>query len=347
MTRASSRRTVAALGEFELIKLIQSSIATSNLPSPYGIGDDAAILRPSPGYEWLTSKDLLIEGIHFDPSLSSYQDIGYKAAAVNVSDIAAMGGIPLYLLLGLAIPPSTPVLNIQNLYRGLNKLCKEYEIKLIGGDTTASRSDICLSLTIIGKIRSKQALCRGGAKVGDLIYVTGTLGDSGAGLRLLRQTAHSTTKQLPKSVIRFLIKRHLHPTPPVQFSHLLAMRQLATSAIDISDGLSGDIRHICQASHVGALIQGPQIPRSTQCVQYLNHDDHSFIDLALHSGEDYELLFTVSPNKQEPLRRIATRLGQHISQIGTIQPYTKKIYLQQIDGSRIRMIKQSYDHFYE
>ena len=347
MSRSPSRRTVGNLGEFEIIRLLHHAIAQSSLPPPHGIGDDSAVIPPTPGYEWLVSKDLLIEGIHFDRNLSSHRDIGYKAAAVNVSDIAAMGGIPHYLLVGLAIPPSTTVVDIRSLYRGLNALCKKYEIKLIGGDTCASRTDLCISLTIIGKVKSGQALRRGGAKAGDLIYVTGTLGDSGAGLRLLRRPSQQITRQLSKSVVGFLIKRHLHPTPQVSLGRLLSERRIATSAIDLSDGLSGDIRHICQASHVGAVIYAQQIPISRPCATYMNHCQESPMNLALHSGEDYELLFTIPPKQRQQLERMARSLDQKISLIGSIKHERQKIYIQQADGTCELLSKQSYDHFHQ
>ena len=345
MPRTPSRRTVSSLGEFELITLMKKIISDGNLQPPEGIGDDAAVLKHKLGYEWLVSKDLLIEGIHFDPNVSTYRDIGYKAAAVNISDIAAMGGIPQFLLVGLAMPKSLSLGHVQTLYRGLNSLCKEFEVKLIGGDTSASKRDMFISLTIIGKIKSGQALCRKGAKVGDLIYVTGTLGDSGAGLRLLQRNTNQRSRQLPQSVVRFLIKRHRRPTPRVNFGRLLSERGLATAAIDLSDGLSGDLYHICQASKVGAVIDAPNIPISSQCTTYAKHSHDSSIHLSLHSGEDYELLFTTSPNKQKQLERIASQTGQKITSIGMIQRHSTGINLKRSDGSHQTMPRQSYDHF--
>ncbi|GJL49462.1 MAG: thiamine-monophosphate kinase [Nitrospirales bacterium] len=345
MPRPPSRRIVSSLGEFELIKILQQTLANCSLPSPRGIGDDAAIIKPTSDDEWLVSKDLLLEGIHFDSSYSSYQAIGYKSAAVNISDMAAMGGTPKFLLVGLAIPPSHPLAHVQALYRGLRDLCKEFRISVIGGDTVASRTDVCISMTIIGKVKAGHALCRGGAKVGDSIYVTGTLGDSGAGLRLLQHRSTQQTRQLPKSVVRFLIQRHLHPTPRVHLGQLLAKRRLASAAIDLSDGLSGDLHHLCEASHVGAEIEMSKIPISSQCAKYIKNRHESRIDLTLASGEDYELLFTVSPHHQQPLKRMAARLGHMITRLGTICAHQQGLHLLLEDGSRQGLPRNSYEHF--
>ncbi len=347
MTRSPSRGTISNLGEFEIIRLIQRSISQSSLPSPHGIGDDAALIKPHVNHEWLVSKDLLVEGIHFDTRLSSFLDIGYKAAAVNLSDIAAMGGTPLYLLLGLAIPSSTPTVNIRSLYRGLNAFCKKFGVKVIGGDTCASRTDICLSITIIGKIKARHALCRDGAKAGDRIYVSGTLGDSGAGLRLLQKKKNRNPGQLPQSVVRFLIMRHQRPTPRVELGQLLSKHQIASSAIDLSDGLSGDLHHICQASQVGASIDTPELPISRQCTSYMKYSRDSLMELVLNSGEDYELLFTVPPQKQLQLQKFTKSLGLQITPIGIIQHHKQKIYSKLADGSCIPMNRKSFDHFHQ
>jgi len=347
MPHTPSRRTVSDLGEFELIKIFQQTLANCGLPSPRGIGDDAAIIQPSSGEEWLISKDLLLEGIHFDSNYASFQEIGYKAAAVNVSDIAAMGGTPQYLFVGLAVPSSQPLTHVRALYRGLRDLCREFGVAVIGGDTCASKTDACISITIIGKVKTGHALRRDEAKVGDGIYVTGTLGDSGAGLRLLQNPSPQHTGQLPKSVVRFLMKRHLHPTPRIQLGQLLAKRRLASAAIDLSDGLSGDLHHLCKASLVGAEIEMSKIPISSACATYCKDRHESSMDLALASGEDFELLFTASPRHHQSLKRMTSRLGHMITRIGTIRPHQQGLHLMLEDGSRQALPRNSYDHFHQ
>ena len=347
MTYAPSRRSVSHLGEFELITLMKHTLSDCHLPPPRGIGDDAAVIRQSSNYEWLVSNDLFIENIHFDASFSSYRQIGYKAAAVNISDIAAMGGNPEYLMAGLAVPQSTSVMSIRALYHGLKAICKEFNLKLIGGDTSVSPTKVFISITIIGKVKCGEALCRAGAKVGDHIYVTGTLGDSVAGLHLLQNPTHTVIGQLPKSIVRFLIKRHLHPTPRVRLGRFLSQRKFATAAIDLSDGLSGDLYHLCQASRVGATIEERRIPISRQCSTYAKQTHESSMKLSLNGGEDYELLFTAPPHQHKQLEQLARRLKQTITYIGIIQNRKHGLQLKKVDGGLQPIPRHSYDHFHQ
>ncbi|MCA9472027.1 MAG: thiamine-phosphate kinase [Nitrospirales bacterium] len=346
MPPTPSRRTVADTGEFEVIRALQATIGDSNLVSPYGIGDDAAVLPQKAGYECVISKDLFIEGIHFDRRFSTFSDIGYKATAVNVSDMAAMGAAPLYLLAGLAVPSSCQLAQIRAIYRGIRQLCKRYDMKIVGGDTCASRRDIVISLTILGSVKTHHALSRGGAKRGDLIFVTGTLGDSGAGLRLLQRQTKGSTGHVPQSVVRFLKRRHLQPSPKIHLGQLLAQHRLATAAIDLSDGLSGDISHLCRASHVGALIDLAQLPVSRQCSAFLAAHRNLSKDLILHWGEDYELLFTVPSRKRSQLESLASDIRQSITCIGSIRHQKHGISLRREDGSSQPLTQQSYTHFH-
>ena len=347
MPPTPSRRTVADLGEFDVIRLLQTTISECSLASPYGIGDDAAVLPTTSGHEYVISKDLLIEGIHFDQRMSTFLEIGYKAAAVNVSDIAAMGGTPLYLLVGLAVPSSLQLNQIRALYQGMRKLCRQHDIKVIGGDTCASRKDVIISLTILGTVETHHALSRAGAKHGDLIYVTGTLGDSGAGLRLFQHQSTRSTRQVPQSVVRFLRKRHLQPSPRIHLGQLLVKYRLATAAIDLSDGLSGDLTHLCRASNVGAIIDMGQIPISRQCSTYLQVLESSVQDQVLHWGEDYELLFTIPSRKREKLEKLSSRVGHGITRIGRICHQKHGISIKRKDGSSHPLIRQSYTHFHD
>ena len=347
MPPTPSRRTVADLGEFDVIQLLKTTISGCNLAPPYGIGDDAAVLPPNPGHEYVISKDLLIEGIHFDRRISTFTDIGYKAAAVNVSDIAAMGGTPLFLLVGLAIPPSLPLTQVRALYQGLRKLCKQHDIKIIGGDTCASRKDVIISLTILGTVKRHHVLSRTGAKHGDLIYVTGTLGDSGAGLHLLQHQSKRFARQVPQTVVRFLKKRHLQPSPRIHLGQLLAKHQLATAAIDLSDGLSGDLTHLCRASKVGAMIDMEQIPISRPCSIYLQTHKSIAQDQVLHWGEDYELLFTIPSRKRPQLEKFIAQVGHGITHIGRICPQRHGLSVHRQDGSSYPLIPESYTHFHD
>ena len=342
----SQRRRLSDLSEFQLIQAIARGFGSSPSPSLLkGIGDDASIIQSHPDHNWLVSTDLLIEGIHFNLRFASFYDIGYRAAVANLSDIAAMGGIPKFLLIALAIPPHYSMLDLHTLYRGLLSPCRPHHVQLIGGDTSASRKDIFLSVTIMGTIEPNRALPRSGAQVGDHIYATGTLGDSSAGLALLQSKKKNSKQTLGHRTSQFLMNRHLRPTPRLAMGRLLARYQLANAAIDLSDGLSGDLIHLCQESGVGALIEADTIPFSPQYRTFHRQLGHNPLQMALQGGEDYELLFTVPEHKQSELKRLVKRQKIPITRIGAIQPRKLGIRLK-LDDNRYRNItEKSYDHF--
>lgn len=342
----SQRRPLSDFSEFQLIQDIRRWLGRSRHASVLkGIGDDAALIRPHRRRNWLVSTDLLIEGIHFDPRRASFHDIGYRAAVANLSDIAAMGGIPRFLLVSLAIPARYSLLHLRTLYRGLLAPCKEHHVQVIGGDTSASRKGIFLSVTIIGTIEPNRTLYRRGAKVGDHVYATGTLGDSSAGLELVLSKTKKPQRHLGQGTSDYLIKRHLRPIPRLNIGRLLALNRLATAAIDLSDGLAGDLNHLCQESGVGALIEGTALPLSPQYRSFTRYMGRDPIQMALQGGEDYELLFTVPERHQQKLKRLINGQKVQITRIGTIQPRKLGIRLKVADGSDRIISERSYDHF--
>ncbi len=285
---AKVRRTASSsLREFDLIRALQQRYGRGNASTVCGIGDDAAVIAPPAGRQLVLTTDLLAEGVHFDLRTASYEDIGYKAAIANLSDVAAMGAAPEHVLVALAIPNSYKSSQILRLYRGLMAACRPYRISLIGGDTSASSNGLFLSLTVTGSVPSGSALRRSGARVGDLIYVTGTLGNSLAGLQLLTTQKQKATARLALSARRYLIKRHRRPIAHCHFGQLLSKHRLAGAAIDLSDGLSGDIRHICAQSLVGAEIRATALPLSPALVAYGKTSRIDPTALALQGGEDY------------------------------------------------------------
>jgi len=307
-----------------------------------GIGDDAAVISASPKQWWHVTTDLLVEGVHFNLGTASPEAVGYRAAMANLSDLAAMGATPRYLLTSIAIPRRCSAAHVDQLYGGLMKACRPHRVSLIGGDTSASRGGLFLSLTLIGTTRRRQALLRSGARIGDALYVTGTLGDSLAGLQIL--TRQSSTR-VAKPHQRFLIHRHLRPTARVSEGQWLNRARRASAAIDLSDGLSGDVRHLCEESRVGADIELDAIPISPSCRAYAKSSRQDPTQLALSGGEDYELLFTVSAQHQPAVEHQAKKAGYRITRIGVIRPRRSGLRIQSQAGEWRPLPLTSYEHF--
>jgi thiamine-monophosphate kinase len=346
MPHSRSRRPTV-LQEFQLIETLHKRYGATGPHVVRGIGDDAAVVTPIKGQELVVTTDLLAEGVHFDHTTATFQDIGYKAAVASLSDIAAMGAKPDYLLVSLAIPPSRTAADIQQLYRGLMLACRPHGVELIGGDTSASRHSLFVNIVLIGSVSAGRALTRDGAQVGDLLYVTGTIGDSLAGLRLL-SARPGTKRALPgskRASVQGLIRRHLRPTPRVSVGQILSAQRLATSAIDLSDGLSGDLRHLCKQSHVGAEIDGDALPISSALRRYADMKNLDAVDTALQGGEDYELLFTVAPRHGRKVERLEGQVDCRLSCIGVIKPKAYGLRLKDRSGSVRQLPMLSYRHF--
>jgi thiamine-monophosphate kinase len=345
------RQANPPLHEFALIRSLEDRFARRAPGLVQGIGDDAAVIETSRRIWWHLTTDALAEGIHFDMKAATPESVGYRAAMANLSDIAAMGAVPRYLLISLAIPNTWKHSRIHELYSGLMKACRRYGVALIGGDTSASNAGLFLSITLIGTTNRRRALFRHGATVGDQIYVSGTLGDSLAGLKLLMSRAPSRsmgtrtrTSVLSRAHRRFLLRRHSHPTARVAEGRWLNEKRLASAAIDLSDGLSGDLRHMCEESRVGAEIEIDKIPISPACRAYGRAGGISPVQLALTGGEDYELLFTSSPRDCGTIERHARMRGYRMTCIGTIRPQRFGIQMTS-DGRTQPLPITSYEHF--
>jgi len=336
--------------EFALIRALARRFAGKPRHLIRGIGDDAAVIAAPTPMWWHVTTDLLAEGVHFDLRTAQPESVGYRSAIANLSDIAAMGAVPRYLLISLAVPRGFKRKEIFGLYTGLFRACRPHGVALIGGDTSASRAGLFINITLMGTTTSGKALFRRGARVGDHIYVTGTLGDSLAGLRLLAQPTSKASAERPSSLLRathrqVLIQRHLHPSARIKEGQWLNTAQLATAAIDLSDGLSGDLRHICEESRVGAEIELGTLPISTACRAYAQSQRLQPAQLALTGGEDYELLFTAPPEKQSDILKQARAHKFHVTHIGTIRPRRFGIRIQDDDGTSRPMPNTSYEHF--
>ena len=349
---ASTVRTKArpTIHEFNLIRALHRRHGRRSPSIIQGIGDDAAVVTSRAGQWTVLTTDLLTEGIHFDLRTATMADIGFRAAAANLSDVAAMGATPHYLLVALAIPRTGSRQHVLQLYRGMMAACRPHHVHLIGGDTSASGGGWFLSLTLIGMVPLRKALFRNGARIGDCLYVTGTIGDALAGLRLLSEPPphshrHPHTAALSTRHRQFLIGRHLRPTARVAEGQWLSRHGFATSAIDISDGLSGDLRHICEESHVGVELDLSALPFSRACCAYAASRKLDPVNLALTGGEDYELLCTVSPRQRSRLEQAAVKRGFSLTRIGTIHPLRFGIQAVSPDGRRHRLANTSYEHF--
>ncbi|WP_321368057.1 thiamine-phosphate kinase [uncultured Desulfuromusa sp.] len=317
------------LEEFELIHWIQQQAGSGEHLS-LGIGDDCSIQPQKAERDLLTSVDLLIEDIHFKRQWTNMFDLGRKSAAVNISDIAAMGGTPLSLFLGIGRPRTISDSEIKELLSGFLTEAKTYGVVLTGGDSCSSPGPLMISVTVQGEAASGEAICRQGASYGDAIYVSGSLGDSALALHQLQQG------QQPDP---FLNQRFHTPAPQVPLGQELAKRHLATAMLDVSDGLLADLGHILDASEVGAELNLSEIPLSTPFKKALA-SDATLIDLALAGGEDYELVFT-SPLKDLDqlihLPHVVTRIGS-ISQKSGLR-------IRHSNGDLYHCQRGGFDHF--
>lgn len=325
--------------EFELIAGIKKKFASLDPGLVYGMGDDAAIIAPTQGAQLLFSTDALVEGVHFLTSKITPHQLGRKAMAVNLSDIAAMGGTPKYFLAAIAAPKTIEPDWIENFLEGAIDFAKKYPVALIGGDISRSLEGISLSITIIGEVESGGAIPRNSANIGDFIFVTGFLGDSGAGLELL------LSGESPDGEKNKLIRRHLEPEARIDCGRFLSKNRLASAAMDLSDGLSSDLRHLCEASEVGAVLYEDKLPLSEELTRWSSQLENDNRHYALNSGEDYELLFTVPKEKKEAIIEQWPSDFPPLSEIGEIVKKNQNITIVNSDGTRQPLALGGFDHF--
>lgn len=306
------------LAERQLIERLRRTVRGKN--AILGIGDDSAILRIPPGHEVLVTTDFSLEGIHFRRSWQSPECIGHRCLVRGLSDIAAMGGRPMAAFLSLAIPKNLPQRWVDRFFAGLLRLAEKYGVHLAGGDTSQSPAGVMADISVLGTVEKGKALLRSGARPGDQIFVTGALGEAAAVLQLLM---HQKVK-----------KRDVFADPRIAVGASLLRSRIATACIDISDGLSTDLSHICEESGVGAVIDAERIP-----IHKTAHRLGDALHLALDGGEDYELLFTASSKTKVP-----KAIGEiRISRIGEITN-TRHMSLAR-DSKRERIIARGWEYF--
>ena len=335
------RTDIGKLGEFGLIETLTKDIEIKNPSTIKGVGDDAAVLEFK-DMETLVSTDLLVEGVHFDLAYFPLKHLGYKAAIVNFSDIYAMNGTPTQLLVALALSNRFPLEAIEEIYEGIKLACRIYNVDLVGGDTTSSRSGLILNPTIVGAVEKEKITYRSGAEPNDLIVVTGDLGAAYMGLLVL-QRENETFKANPQhqpdlSPYVYVVERQLKPEARKEIPPLLKELDIQpTAMIDISDGLSSEILHITKQSGVGARIYAEKIPIDPQTVLTADEFHISELTAALNGGEDYELLMTISQKDYEKI--------QHRKEFAVIGHITedKGAYLITQDNQKIELKAQGWN----
>ena len=340
---AEKETEISQLGEFGLIKHLTDNIALKNQSSIKGVGDDCAIIKYD-NEETLVTTDLLMEGIHFDLTYVPLKHLGYKAAVVNFSDIYAMNGKPQQIVVALGISKRFTVEHIEALYSGIKLACEIYGVDLVGGDTTSSRAGLTISITCIGSASKEKITYRNGAKDSDLICVSGDLGAAFMGLQLLERekiaSAGQADFQPQFQGKEYLIERQLKPEARKDIvAELDKLGIVPTSMIDISDGLSSDILHICQQSNVGCRIYEDRIPIDYQTAIMAEELNMNLVTAALNGGEDYELLFTVPLHMHEQIEKITG-----IKIIGHITKLELGSALITRDGAEIPLTAQGWNH---
>jgi thiamine-monophosphate kinase len=346
-TLMSNHEQVKDLGEFGLIARL-TACANQGTGVITGIGDDAAVSVCTPGTQLLTSTDMLLEDVHFRRSWHDPYRLGRKSLAVNISDLAAMGAIPRWTLLCLAIPADLPLEFLDEFTRGFLDMAGEHGVSLIGGDTCSSRTGFTVSVTIMGEQLPEQILRRSGAQIGDDIWVTGTLGDAAMGLRML-ETGFDFAQPTDCTLSGveghdFLIARLLDPAPRTVVGAALAESGLVHSMIDISDGLLSDFGHIAELSGVGGIIRVDDLPLSDDFRAIAQSESPYPNHLALSGGEDYELCFTAPPECREKINFIMKKCGIHGTRVGIVSS-SKKVVAIYRDGRLYNASDCGFNHF--
>jgi thiamine-monophosphate kinase len=329
----------ALTSEWDLIAALSREFGPAPPQVILGIGDDCAALALDGADYLLWTVDTLVEGVHFNLAYTSLAQLGWKSLTVNLSDIAAMGGEPRQALLSLGWPPARDRRQALEFAAGLAQAAREYGVAVIGGDTVASPGSLIVTVTLTGRVPAAQMLRRSGAKIGDLIFVTGPLGEAAAGLEILRQGL-----ELDPDLQKPLMEAHLRPRPHLKAGRLLAQGGLATALIDISDGVATDLYHICQASGVGALVGAAEVPVSTLVREAGPQMGRDPLELALTGGEDYLLLFTCPAETAGRLAPTFSRAGLPAPlPLGRIAP-GDRVTLQGPAGE-VDISGRGYDHF--
>jgi thiamine-monophosphate kinase len=335
--------SIQQLGEFGLIQRLTKSFASHNKETIRAVGDDAAVIDPSQSRVVITT-DMLVEGIHFDRMYTPLKHLGYKSVVVNLSDVYAMNAIPKQITVSLAVSSRYTVEALEEIYAGIALACSRYQVDLVGGDTTSSTSGLIISVTALGFVQPEDVVYRSGAKPGDLICVSGDLGAAYLGLQLLEREKRVFLESGAQPDLEnqtYLIERQLKPEARKDVIAFFADQHIRpTAMIDISDGLSSDLLHICTQSQVGCLIEESRVPVSEEAYAMALKFNIDPITCALSGGEDYELLFTIEPEDETKIagESAFTIIGEIVSADQGTQLRTK--------GGNLHPLKaQGWNHF--
>lgn len=331
---------VSAVGEFSLIERLARRLRPPNADVVVGIGDDVAVFRVAPGRHVLATCDVQVAGVHFLPERIDPYRLGRRCAAINLSDIAAMGGRPTHFLVSLGLPPETEVAFLEALYDGLSEEAARYEADVVGGNI--SRAPVLfIDLTLLGEA-GPQVLRRGGARPGDRVLVTGRLGASAAGLALVFNPALEVTGPDRESVL----EAHLTPTPRLKEAQAIVAAGGATAMLDVSDGLAQDLGHICDASGVGVRVWAAAVPIDGATRRVAAAAGRDVLEWALGGGEDYELLLTARPEAVDAIvAAVGQATGTPVTVIGEILPAAEGRHLVLPDGREVELAPRGWTHF--
>lgn len=337
-----TRTNLSELGEFGLIKHLTQSFDIQQKSTIKGVGDDAAVLAIK-DTNILVTTDLLLEGVHFDLSYMPLKHLGYKAVVVNVSDIYAMNGIATQITVSIAVSNRFPLEAVEELYAGIHLACKTYGVDLVGGDTTSSTKGLLISITAIGEAKNEDIVYRNTAKPNDLLVVTGDLGAAYLGLQVLEREKRvfevDPNSQPDLTNYTYLIEKQLKPEARKDIVELFASLDVKpTAMIDISDGLSSEILHICTQSKVGCDLYEEKIPLDPQVIATCEEFDLNSTTIALSGGEDYELLFTISQNDFPKIKG-----NPHLTVIGHITDESNGVNLVTRAGQQIKLTAQGWN----
>lgn len=342
--KMDQRTELENLGEFGLIQKIADSVVIKRSSTLLGIGDDAAVIQPESN-KIVVSTDLLVEGIHFNLMYCPLKHLGYKAVSVNLSDIYAMNASPTQITVSIAISNRFSLEALEELYEGINLACKNYEVDLVGGDTSSSTSGLIISVTAIGEVNQDKIAYRSGAKEYDLVCVSGDLGGAYLGLQILEREKsvyiENANVQPDLTSYQYILERQLKPEPRRDIVDKLSELDITpTAMIDISDGLASEILHICKSSHVGCVIYEEKIPIDYEAETTAQELGLSPLICALNGGEDYELLFTISQADYDKLKDY-----KGVSVIGHITDKNTGAQLVSKGGAQIPLKAQGWDAF--